>query len=633
MEQGTLKSETALSSAPHCRTNAGLQHRPLVILLGAIAFGGGVTTQPASAQQNDWINTIRADNVRPDESDYPALNPHPTRVLELSGQLPQTLQIGFKVSYEADPDAGTVQAGNYCGFKLNSEAFPLYSIEEPLVIRRDAKGFHASVSIDKYLPARCRWHLHSIDYEVLNGAGPQSAGVVGLTYQKRYGGGDPHLVPNGRVIVWCKKNPYPPEPARPERCGNLSLLEDISIISPETLASFPLEDRKNRNSTWLFPDTDKIEVNFYDLDSTGQPRAQGPSDNSRNSTVARAVASGPKQGAVQAVAIKVGEIREDDGVDALDFTADGESLATKTYMSTALHIWAWRPHAERVRSLPIPNAPAAFMGLSPILKYSHDDRHLALLDDVAGIRDQATALYIWNTGSGQLTRSVGEPNNFPELPDLDWSAADQRLLTLYRVGRTREHQLVVLRTEDGAPDWRLNFQAFTPQHMASSPNGKLAAVGGLITGRGLAAHAPIELVDLASHAIVSEIDAFPSDCQIVQIAWNPDGTQIAAGATFNGGFPNAASVRVFSVATGAPFASALPPGQNVWGIAYANAGKYLIVSSTGDVSAVTIWDSSLKTVLQTIPLRSGVIPFIAVSRHGRLLAIAEGPLVSIWEVR
>jgi starvation-inducible outer membrane lipoprotein len=59
----------------------------------------------------------------------------------------------------------------------------------------------------------------------------------------------------------------------------------------------------------------------------------------------------------------------------------------------------------------------------------------------------------------------------------------------------------------------------------------------------------------------------------------------------------------------------------------------LIVSSTGDVSAVTIWDSSLKTVLQTIPLRSGVIPFIAVSRHGRLLAIAEGPLVSIWEVR
>jgi len=242
------------------------------ILLAAVAFGSSVAPHPAFAQQDRWFDTIRTDNIKTGESDYPTSNPNSTRILELSGQLPQTLHIGLKVTYETESDAGTVQTGTYCGFKHNWEHFPLYSIEEPVAISRDGTRFSASVSVDKYLPARCRWHLHSIGYIVLNGTGLHSAGVVGLTYEKRYGGADPHQVPNGRVIVWCKKNVDPEEPTRPEQCGNLSLLNEMSVISPEILVSFPLEDRKNRSSTWLFPDTDKVEVNFYDLDATNLRR-------------------------------------------------------------------------------------------------------------------------------------------------------------------------------------------------------------------------------------------------------------------------------------------------------------------------------------------------------------------------
>jgi hypothetical protein len=606
------------------------------ILVGAAAIGCSVNPLTAAAQQNYWFNTIRTSNIKPGEADYPALNPHPTRVLYLSGELPQSLQIGFTVFYEADPDAGTVQAGIYCGFKFNQESFPLYSIEEPLPIRRDGQRFHASVAVDKYLPARCGWHLSAFGYSVLNGTGPQAGEVVGTYYQKRYGGGDPHQVSNGRVAIWCKRNPHPPEPARPERCSKFWLLSElgaISDISPETIAAFPLEDRKNRGSTWLFPDTDKVEVNFYDLDSTNQSTAPSSAD-SGSSALAPAVAMGPRQGAAQTVATKVGEIREEDSVDALDLTADGESLVTKTDTSTALHVWAWRPQAHRVGSLPIPNAPPAFMGHSPILKYSQDGRYVALLDEVSGIRDQYTAVHIWARESGQIVRSIGEPNNSPQLIDLGWSAADQRLLTLYKGGSARDYQLVAFRAESGAADWRLDFHGFIPERIASSPNGKMAAVGGMVAGPGLAGHAPLEMVDLVSHAIVREIDAFPSDCQLEAMAWSPDGTQIAVGAQFNGGFQNAESVRVFSVATGAPVARVLPPGQTVSGVAYANAGRYLIVSTSGDRGlVVTIWDGSLKTLFQTIPLRGNALPFIAVSRNGRFLAIVEGPIVSIWEIK
>ena len=237
------------------------------IVMAAMASGISVAPSLAFAQQDNWFDTIRTDNIKTGEADYPTLNPHATRVLRLSGELPQTLQIDLKVTYETEPDAGTVQTGTYCGFKHNWEHFPLYSIEQPVALSRDGTRFSASISVDKYLPARCRWHLNSIKYIVVNGTGLQSAGVVGLTYQKRYGGGDPHQVPNGRVIVWCKKNPNPTEPTR-EQCGNLSLLKEISVISSAILESFPIEDRKNRSSTWLFPDTDKVEVNFYDLDAT-----------------------------------------------------------------------------------------------------------------------------------------------------------------------------------------------------------------------------------------------------------------------------------------------------------------------------------------------------------------------------
>jgi hypothetical protein len=76
-----------------------------------------------------------------------------------------------------------------------------------------------------------------------------------------------------------------------------------------------------------------------------------------------------------------------------------------------------------------------------------------------------------------------------------------------------------------------------------------------------------------------------------------------------------------------------PPQQNVADLAYGGDGKYLIVSTTGLANVITIWDSSLKSILQTIPLKKGPGSPITTSRDGRFLAIAEGAVVSIWEVK
>lgn len=333
-----------------------------------------------------------------------------------------------------------------------------------------------------------------------------------------------------------------------------------------------------------------------------------------------------------AVAVKVGEIREAEAIDVLDITSDGEHVAIKTVAAPIIHIWGWRGSSHILRTLSIPSSPKLYVG-TPIIKYSPTGHRLAVLDVMLGIANQGTAIHLWDSHSGALLHSIGEPHNFPTTDGLAYSH-DQSVLSLYhpRV-ESPDYDLDSYRSDTWTLEWRLSLGALIPWSLISSPNGQLAAIGGR-TGQSVShPHRPIVIVNLATPAILREIDAFPNNTIFSHIAWSPDSKQIAAGVSVGAGNPDVDSLKIFAVATGERTSRAIPPQQNVADLAFGGDGKYLIVSTTGLLNVITIWDSSLKSILQTIPLGSGPGRPIAASHDGHFIAIADDAIVGIWEIK
>jgi hypothetical protein len=237
-----------------------------IVLTGIVYLGVG-SLAVTHAQGNDWKNTIRRENIRPGEPDYPVVNPNSTSKLTFTGTLPPTLQIGFRIAYVATEGLTSVQSGKYCGFQLNSEAFPGFSVVEPLRIVRSGSALTASIGLDKYLPGRCGWHFNGIQYKVVNSTGDLTENWFAVVYDAQRDGVDKAKLPREKAVVWCKKNPNPADRERPELCSNFSTIQLVADLPPNLVSLLPQEERENRGVTWMFPDTRNVVINFFDLDS------------------------------------------------------------------------------------------------------------------------------------------------------------------------------------------------------------------------------------------------------------------------------------------------------------------------------------------------------------------------------
>lgn len=233
---------------------------------------GVVSHAVTYAQGSGWQHTIRRENIRPGEPDYPVVNPNSTSIFALTGTLPPTLQIEFRIAYGATEGLTTVQSGKYCGFQLNSEAFPVFSVVEPLRIVRSGGTFTASIELDKYARGPCGWHFNGIQYKVVNSTGDLTEDWFALVYDAQRDGVDKAKLPRGKAVVWCKKNPNPVDRERPELCSNFSTIQLVAGLPPNLVSSLPQEDRDNRGVTWMFTDTQNVEIDFFDLDSMKHSR-------------------------------------------------------------------------------------------------------------------------------------------------------------------------------------------------------------------------------------------------------------------------------------------------------------------------------------------------------------------------
>jgi hypothetical protein len=104
----------------------------------------------------------RMSNVGANDRDYPKVNPHPQRAVELRVSVPATLRVRFDANYSTPPYTGD------CHFTVGVGAEAPFAVSMPVELHGAGEQQSAIVTIDRYLPGRCGWYFTGISYTMLD---------------------------------------------------------------------------------------------------------------------------------------------------------------------------------------------------------------------------------------------------------------------------------------------------------------------------------------------------------------------------------------------------------------------------------------------------------------------------------
>lgn len=174
---------------------------------------------------------------------------------------------------------------------------------------------------------------------------------------------------------------------------------------------------------------------------------------------------------------------------------------------------------------------------------------------------------------------------------------------------------------------------FSPFSLAISPDGRFAAISGLLVSvppgivdlreriRQLKHDRTINIVDLQQLQIVK---TFHGDA-MGPLAWSPDGARlVVAGDLY---------VEMFDARTGERLVHDKIEKSGTMNVRFTPDGRYFIESDLNGMGkglGVKIWDSSRRKLLQEIP---GDIGSIALSRDGKFLAVGATGRLTVWQFR
>jgi len=371
------------------------------------------------------------------------------------------------------------------------------------------------------------------------------------------------------------------------------------------------------------------------------------------------------------VATEVTQLHEREyfNVWGLDFSPDGKYLASSSPSSHEIHVWDWR-NRRIVRTFEkIRQGSSSIMSTEPV-RFSPDGRWLATCH---GRADHYVVARIWNANTGEIVRDIDEPNG-GECKAIGFTPDGKSFIWVSdRSANLPGDHLIVYSTATWQRLWGLRTAPFYPNTLAISPDGKSIAIGGSTIGPGIPTQHQVLIVDMAEHAVVRTIRAFPTskkfamESTIERLAWTPDGMYIAVGARVTGTYrpearPDAVfesnemrpdAIRIFDTHSGEQVASETPVKYaRIWALRYTPDGKYLIESafSPGSEessaprrellrtdsmprtveSVIRIWDGEHRRLLQEI---SGAAGSAAVTRDGHYLALGGDGMIFIFKLK
>jgi WD40 repeat protein len=330
------------------------------------------------------------------------------------------------------------------------------------------------------------------------------------------------------------------------------------------------------------------------------------------------------------IARQISEFTEDFAVGGMDFSPDGQRLATNaTFAGLDVHVWNWHKPSRIFQIL----HKTAAAGEGNAIRFSNDGAALA----VGHARDIAAngfgLIRIWNSQTGQVIHDITEPQSGTGTMALAFSPDGKSFIRTVNHLGTPGNYFVVHDADTWAENWGLSTLPLIARSLAVSPDGQFAAIG----GQALSAYPAvifiptIAIVDLNKRQITRTIDnVFPDDNQVQTLAWSPDGKAIAAGCIVDGSFRGPNAIRIFDPETGEEIAHQSAENAFISGLLYSPNDKYLI---EGQVDRhIQIWDAKHQTLLQSINADMHARNILSISRDGRYLAIAAGSHVSIWEL-
>jgi WD40 repeat protein len=331
-----------------------------------------------------------------------------------------------------------------------------------------------------------------------------------------------------------------------------------------------------------------------------------------------------------AVATRIARLVADPDTASLAFSPDGLLLAASSPLAPEVQMWDWSKDTPIAHTLRLESG-TGLATMRNVLAFSPDGHWLAAGHGRASQANGYGVIQIWDARTGQRVEDLSEPLEGPIRMGLAFSPDSQLLIyTSDRGEHTPGDHLIVRHTGTWQFEWGLRTDPFYPHAIAISADGKWAAMGGERSEPHMVQRPQIVIVHLPSHEVVRTIDAFPAQSEIERVAWNQDGTVLAAAArpTLEGAELSGAAIATFEAATGLRVSKQFTDAPHVSALLYSGDGRYLI--EAGPDRAVQIWDAAHQRLLQRIALDARAA---AISADSRWLAIAADDALTVWKLR
>lgn len=204
---------------------------------------------------------VRGNDIQNGEPDFPELNSRPSRVIHLSGALPESMPLYIEVSYVAEKGGFGDVAG--CSFYPSERGLSPFSVDEPVTTTRTDNMYAADVVFDKYQPGRCQWSLNSIVYWVERSVPTRQSRLQDpdayVTADKRQMVKQGALVGDLRQDIRCTNVSGRSELGKSYACGPVPVMADQQDRAG---GDADVHADSTMKTLYIAPDTRSIIVNF-----------------------------------------------------------------------------------------------------------------------------------------------------------------------------------------------------------------------------------------------------------------------------------------------------------------------------------------------------------------------------------
>ncbi|BAU41661.1 NB-ARC domain-containing protein [Leptolyngbya sp. O-77] len=285
------------------------------------------------------------------------------------------------------------------------------------------------------------------------------------------------------------------------------------------------------------------------------------------------------------------------GVRSLDFSDDGQTLASGTIADDAVRLWhvptgtllkTLTGHTDSIHTVRCYTAPD---GQERVISAGSDH-----------------TIRLWNAQTGQLMKTLhGHTDTIWSIsvaPQLNWCASAGADNTI-RLWDLESGRLLHTLTETKGWVWAVTF----------SPDGRQIATG--------SANCLVKLWDVASGKLLKALEGHTA--WVRSVKFSPDGLQIASGSAD-------CTVKVWCAQTGELKMTLAGHDSWTWEVSFSPDCRTLVSSSTD--GTLKLWDTQTGTLLNTLKGHTGEVWSARFSPDGSLLASSSADeTVRLWDAK